>query len=527
MGRPSPAGDKDRALARNRSGQAVSTLCVIYVRGECDAAAMRYVDYALDSRRDHLVSWLREQLATATTLHFRTGFITSTGIKAVIADLEALLEAGGQIRALIGGDPIQCDPLALRQLLRLVRIYPERLEAKIVVHPDFQNAKTYLVEHPGGRRCAWVGSANLTNGGLTENYEAAILLDSTDDASELFAKVIQGHEVIANMRSARFLTEHLIREIEGSRLAADFGMGNEHIEPPEELFDGLLPCMDTLDSVASGEPLAAGLPTGFRDLDACLCGLTPGSLNVIAARPGVGRTTMALQLLRAAALRSAVPAALFTFESTRQKVIERLIAAEARLNLSRMRSGLMTDDEWTRMATTMKKIAEAPLVISSTAAPDLDALQLTLTQTVREHQSQLVAIDPLNMIVARKFADNREREVAEIARRLKAIAMDLNVVIVSTTELSRAADMRADKRPVLSDLRDADAIAQVSDVALLLHRPDAYERDDPRAGEIDIIIAKNRNGPTCTITVGHQLHYGRFVDFAPLNELAGSGNDED
>jgi replicative DNA helicase len=175
----------------------------------------------------------------------------------------------------------------------------------------------------------------------------------------------------------------------------------------------------------------------------------------------------------------------------------------------------MTDDDWTRLARRTVDISEAPLLLNCTPGADLDALCAEIVSLGEREPLKLIAVDPINMIRVRtEPGANRERELSLVTRRLKTLALELDIPVIVTAELGRTVDTRADHRPTLSDLREADVVAQVADIAILLHRPDYYERDDPRAGEADLIVMKHREGPTATITVAHQLHYSRFTDLA-------------
>ncbi|OZM77248.1 replicative DNA helicase [Pseudonocardia sp. MH-G8] len=475
---------------------------------------MRVVDYRLDGRDDHLLAWLRRELPSAVSVRLRTGFFTTAGLSSVEPDLEELVERGARLEVLIGGSPLQYEVPALRALLALSEDYPGRIEVFVVMAPDFQNAKTYLLGHADGHSSAWVGSANLTMGGLGSNFENAVTFDSREDGDDLIGRLHEAHLTVVGSPTVRRLDERLLRQMQFGAQAARFGLGRTEVQVPEVLEELLQSTVDKLDKVASHGPIGAGVTTGFEDLDATLGCLIPGSLTVIASRPGAGRTTLALDMLGAAALKQKVPAAIFTFKMLKDEVVHRILSAEARIRLADMRAGRMTDNDWIRMAKKMTEIAEDPLFIEAGPAPDLDALSSALIKCVGEHRLGLVVVDPLNAIVARSFADNREREVAEIARRLKALAMELEIPIVACADLGRQAEQRVDRRPLIGDLRDADTIAQATDVLLLLHRPDYYERDDPRAGEADLIVAKNRYGPTSTVTVAHQLHYSRFATLA-------------
>lgn len=500
---PPVAGEhRQRVDARAREAHTVPS-CVV-----------RVVDYVLDGREDHLLAWLRKELPTATSVLLRTGFFTSTGLGSVEPDLEELLERGGRLEAVVGGSPLQYEIPALRAMLTLAAGFPGRVQTSVVMAPGFQNAKSYVLEHVDGHRSAWVGSANLTTGGLVSNFETAVTFDSREDGEEVIDRLRAAHDHLLGEPTTRLLDERLLRQMQFGAQAARFGVGRTEVDFPEELQFLLQSTMDKLDAIASRGAAAAIVPTGLVDLDVALGGLAPGSFTVIASRPGVGRTTLALTMLRAVALRFGVPAALFTFEMSKDDVVQRVLSAEARVRLADMRAGRMSDDDWSRMARRISEIVESPLFIEAGAAPDLDALSRAIVHAVDEQGLGLVVVDPMSAVVARSFANNREREWAEVGRRLKALAMELGVAIVGCADLGRSAHYRTNKWPLLSDLGEADALTHSADVVVLLHRPDHDERDDPRAGEADLIIAKNRLGPTNVVTVAHQLHYGRFADLA-------------
>jgi replicative DNA helicase len=193
----------------------------------------------------------------------------------------------------------------------------------------------------------------------------------------------------------------------------------------------------------------------------------------------------------------------------------RLLSAETRVPLHSIRTGLMGDDDWTRLAHRMEEIADAPLYINDTASLRSAALCDEATRLVRDRGVTLIAVDYLQLITPDLRGETREREVSDITRQLKALARDLGVPVVVAAQLNRGPEQRTDKRPLLTDFRESDAIAQAADLVILLYREDAYERKSPRAGEADLIVAKNRQGPTATITVAFQGHYSRFTDMAP------------
>ncbi|MFJ3229160.1 replicative DNA helicase [Streptomyces sp. NPDC086783] len=275
---------------------------------------------------------------------------------------------------------------------------------------------------------------------------------------------------------------------------------------------------DTLDWVeAAGSPNAPlpGVPTGFTDLDSLTGGLHPGQLIVIAARPAMGKSTLALDFVRSASIKHNVPSAVFTLEAGRHEVGMRLLSAEARVALHHMRSGTMTDEDWTRLARRMPDVSAAPIYIQDGAYSNVHDLRAHCRYLHATKGVQLIMVDAVHLLTygTRPLA-SRYEEISEIARCLKLLAKELQLPIVAISTLNRSPEQRTDKKPMINDLRDSGALEDNADVVILLHREDAYEKDSPRAGEADFIVAKHRNGPTATITVAFQGHYSRFVDMA-------------
>ncbi|MFB7293531.1 replicative DNA helicase [Actinacidiphila glaucinigra] len=272
--------------------------------------------------------------------------------------------------------------------------------------------------------------------------------------------------------------------------------------------------LDLVDQAHNGRGMT-GVSTGFADLDSLTQGLQPGQMVVIAGRPGMGKSTLAMDMLRACAVRDGRPAAFVSLEMGLDELNMRLLSAEGRIGLHHIRSGTMTEDDWTRMAAASGKLTHAPLYVteSATTLPEIQSKLRRLK--ARQPDLALVAIDYMQLItLGGRRPDVREQEVSEISRALKLLAKELQVPILALAQLNRGPEMRADKRPVASDLRESGSQEQDADIIILLHRPDAYEIESPRAGEADLIVAKHRNGPTATITTAFQGHYSRFVDMA-------------
>ncbi len=227
-------------------------------------------------------------------------------------------------------------------------------------------------------------------------------------------------------------------------------------------------------------------------------------------------STLALDLARAASIKHGMASVIFSLEMSRNEITMRLLSAEARIALHNMRTGQMSDDDWTRLARRMSEVANAPLFIDDSPNMSMMEIRAKCRRLKQQHDLRLVIIDYLQLMSSPKRVENRQQEVSELSRSLKLLAKELNVPVIAVAQLNRGPEQRTDKRPMLSDLRESGSIEQDADVVLLLHREDAYERESPRAGEADFIVAKHRNGPTTTVTVAFQGHYSRFVDMARI-----------
>jgi replicative DNA helicase len=225
-------------------------------------------------------------------------------------------------------------------------------------------------------------------------------------------------------------------------------------------------------------------------------------------------STLGLDFMRSCSIKNRLPSVIFSLEMSKSEIVMRMLSAEAKIKLADMRSGRMSDDDWTRLARRMSEISEAPLYIDD--SPNLTMMEIR-AKARRLHQKaglRLIVIDYLQLMTSGKKVESRQQEVSEFSRNMKLLAKELEVPVIAMSQLNRGPEQRTDKKPMLSDLRESGAIEQDADMVILLHRPDAFERDDPRGGEADLIVAKHRNGPTKTITVAHQLHLSRFTNMA-------------
>ena len=225
-------------------------------------------------------------------------------------------------------------------------------------------------------------------------------------------------------------------------------------------------------------------------------------------------STLAMDFLRSAAIGHGLTAAMFSLEMSKTEIVMRLLSAEAKIKLADMRAGTMSDDDWTRLARRMGEISEAPFFIDDSPNLTMMEIRAKARRLKQRHDLKVVAVDYMQLMTSGKKVESRQQEVSEFSRQLKLLAKELEVPVIAISQLNRGPEQRTDKKPQVSDLRESGSLEQDADMVILLHRPDSIERDDPRAGEADIIVGKHRNGPTATITVAHQLHLSRFVDMA-------------
>ena len=225
-------------------------------------------------------------------------------------------------------------------------------------------------------------------------------------------------------------------------------------------------------------------------------------------------STVSMDFARHAAIRANCASAIFSLEMSKIEIVMRLLSAEARVPLHVLRSGQLSDDDWTKLARRMGEISEAPIFVDDTPSMNLMEIRAKARRLKQRHDLKLIVVDYLQLMTSPKRTESRQQEVADLSRGLKLLAKEVECPVIAVSQLNRGPEQRTDKRPQLSDLRESGSIEQDADVVILLHRDDYYDKESPRAGEADFIIAKHRNGPTDTVTVAAQLHLSRFVDMA-------------
>ncbi len=316
--------------------------------------------------------------------------------------------------------------------------------------------------------------------------------------------------------------EQLIFEIAQKRVTSDFAPLREQI----------IETFEKLDEVAHKPGFISGVPTGLRELDRLTSGLQPGDLIIVAGRPSMGKTSLAVcNFALHAAVRHNIPVGIFSLEMSREQLAEMILCAEARVNAWRLRQGDVTEEDWSRIGHALSYLPDAPIYIDDTPSIHILELHSKARRLKREHNVGLIIVDYLQLVRAggRTAVETRHQEVAMIAQELKAIARELNVPVVALSQLSRLVERREDKRPILSDLAESGSIEAEADLVCFLYRPSYYERkkareeaaktgqpvptirdDEPDLGEI--IIAKHRRGPTGVVKALFHPHYRIFSD---------------
>lgn len=272
--------------------------------------------------------------------------------------------------------------------------------------------------------------------------------------------------------------------------------------------------MEEIELNSSRDGTMVGVPTGFKDLDNLTGGFHPGQMIVIAARPAVGKSTIGLDIARAASIKHNLTSVVFSLEMSRNEIAMRMLSAESDVELQHLRKGIRNDEDWTAIAATMGRVSDAPLFIDDSPNMSMMEIRAKCRRLKQRHDLKLVVLDYLQLMSSGKRVESRQQEVSEFSRSLKLLAKELEVPVIAISQLNRGSEQRSDKRPQVSDLRESGSIEQDADMVILLHRDDVYDKDSTRRGEADVIVAKHRNGPTADLVLAFQGHKARFADMA-------------
>ena len=338
-------------------------------------------------------------------------------------------------------------------------------------------------------------------------HEKAVLRNLITIATDI---VGQGYEGSRRVEELLDYAEHSI-----------FGISEKKIKPSfvgvKEIIKG---SFETIERLYEKKERVTGVATGFAELDDMTSGLQPSDLIVIAGRPSMGKTSLALGVAQHAAIEKRGTAAIFSLEMSKEQLVMRMLCSEARVDAHKLRSGFLGRADWPKLTTAAGRLSEARIYIDDTPALGVLEMRAKARRLKAEHGLDLIIVDYLQLMRGRGEADNREQEISEISRSLKALAKELQLPVVALSQLSRAVENRADKRPVLADLRESGAIEQDADIVIFIYRDEVYRQTDENKGIADVMISKQRNGPVGTIKLAFLDRYTRFENLERVHDEA-------
>ena len=276
--------------------------------------------------------------------------------------------------------------------------------------------------------------------------------------------------------------------------------------------DIVLQSLDNIEAASRNKGAVTGIATGFYDLDYKTAGLQSSDLILLAARPSMGKTAFVLNIAEHIAVKNNIPTAIFSLEMSKTQLVNRMFSMNSRVDAQMLRTGNLEDADWANLMESARIIGESSLIIDDTPGISITELRSKCRKFKLEHNLGLVIIDYLQLMSGSGRSESRQQEISEISRSLKALAREISCPVVALSQLSRAVEKRDDKRPMLSDLRESGAIEQDADVVMFIYRDEYYNKESPEAGITEIIVAKQRNGPTGTVKLGWQAEYTKFVN---------------
>ncbi|MFC4387803.1 replicative DNA helicase [Gracilibacillus marinus] len=323
-----------------------------------------------------------------------------------------------------------------------------------------------------------------------------LIRTATDIVTDSFSKEDEVEAVLNE-------SERRILEVSNRKNASAF----------KNIKDVLIGVYDNIDQLHKQSGEVTGIATGFRDLDKITSGFQRNDLIIVAARPSVGKTAFALNIAQNVAIRTDENVAIFSLEMGAEQLVSRMICAEGNIDAQRLRTGSLEDEDWRKLSLAMGSLSNAGIYIDDTPGIRVSEIRSKCRRLKQEHGLGMILIDYLQLIQGSvNSKENRQQEVSEISRSLKGLARELNVPLIALSQLSRGVESRQDKRPMMSDLRESGSIEQDADIVGFLYRDDYYDKESEKQNIIEIIIAKQRNGPVGTVELAFVKEYNKFVD---------------
>ncbi|HSG96612.1 MAG TPA: replicative DNA helicase [Woeseiaceae bacterium] len=362
-------------------------------------------------------------------------------------------------------------------------------------------------------------------GGL--EYLATLANETVGAANaRAYAKIIRERSMLRALINAG-------NEISGSAFATDGRSASQVLDDAERMVfeiaekgsrgrkgfkalkDILPEAVDRIDELHQSDGSITGIASGFNELDKMTAGLQGGDLVIVAGRPSMGKTTLAINIAENAAIGSRQGTAIFSMEMPAQQLAFRMISSLGRVDQTHLRTGNFPDEDWSRINTAVQLMSEAPIYIDDSPSLSPTEIRARSRRLHREHGLDLIVVDYLQLMQVEGTKENRATEISEISRGLKALAKELNVPVIALSQLNRSVEQRTDKRPVMSDLRESGAIEQDADLIVFIYREEVYNQDTPRKGIADITIAKQRNGPIGDFPLTFVGRYTKFENWVP------------
>ena len=356
----------------------------------------------------------------------------------------------------------------------------------------------------------------------------AMLSNETPGAANVraYARILRERSTLRSLISAG-------NQISGSAFATDGRSASDLVDEAERLvfeiaekgargqvgfrhLKSILPdAVDRIDLLHQSGGDITGIPTGYTEFDKLTAGLQAGELIVIAGRPSMGKSTLAVNIAENAAIGAKVPTAIFSMEMPSQQLAFRMISSLGRVDQTHLRTGKFPDEDWSRINTAVQLMSDAPIFIDDSASLSPTEIRARARRLKREHGLGLIVVDYLQLMQVHGSKENRATEISEISRSLKALAKELELPIIALSQLNRSVEQRTDKRPVMSDLRESGAIEQDADLIVFIYREEVYNQDTPRKGIADISIAKQRNGPIGDFLLTFVGRFTKFENWVP------------
>ena len=365
-----------------------------------------------------------------------------------------------------------------------------------------------------GKLDAVGGAAYLIE--LTQGVPSAANIQAyvriVDEKATLRRLIAAAERIMQDSYSGQMENQEILESAEKAIYDITMRKGGEELQPIQPV---LISTFEKIETLVKNHGRIEGVPTGYTQLDETLTGLHPGELVLVAGRPAMGKTSLGMNFVENAAIRAGKKAAVFSLEMPAEQLAMRMLCTEARVDMQRVRRGMIEDDEWERLCDALVSIGPASIYIDCTPGITVPEVRSKARRLQLEKGLDLIMIDYLSLMSATGRNNSRQEEVSQISRTLKGMALELGVPVIALQQLSRAPTGRSNHRPLLSDIRESGAIEQDADVVMFIHREEYYDPETPDKNVAELIIAKQRNGALGTVKVGWKGEYTWFMDLAP------------